>query len=101
MLILGATGTGKTSQTILPLINQDMKNLEAGITVLEPKGDLAQKAAMMAKYYGRECIYFDPSFKNCPHFNPLFGKEADVVENMATTFRMLNPDSPQFFLDLN
>lgn len=101
MLILGATGTGKTSQTILPLINQDMKNLDAGITVLEPKGDLAQKAAMMAKYYGRECIYFDPSFKNCPHFNPLFGKEADVVENMATTFRMLNPDSPQFFLDLN
>lgn len=101
MLILGPTGSGKTSQTILPLINQDMQNLDAGITVLEPKGDLAQKAAMMAEYYGRPSVYFDPSFKNCPHFNPLFGKEADVVENMATTFRMLNPDSPQFFLDLN
>lgn len=101
MLILGPTGSGKTSQTILPLINQDIQNMEAGITVLEPKGDLAQKAAMMAKYYGRPYVYFDPSFKDCPHFNPLFGKEADVVENMATTFRMLNPDSPQFFLDLN
>lgn len=101
MLILGPTGSGKTSQTILPLLNQDMQNREAGITVLEPKGDLAQKAAMMAQYYSREFIYFDPSFKNCPHFNPLFGKESDVVENMATTFRMLNPDSPQFFLDLN
>ena len=101
MLILGPTGSGKTSQTILPLINQDMQNPEMGITVLEPKGDLAQKAAMMAEHYGRKSVYFDPSFDNCPFFNPLFGKESDVVENMATTFRMLNPDSPQFFLDLN
>ena len=55
----------------------------------------------MAEHYGRKSVYFDPSFDNCPFFNPLFGKESDVVENMATTFRMLNPDSPQFFLDLN
>ena len=101
MLILGPTGSGKTSQVILPLINQDMQNMEAGITVLEPKGDLAQKAAMMAKHYGRPFMYFDPSLADCPHFNPMAGKESDVVENMATTFRMLNPDSPQFFLDLN
>lgn len=102
MLILGATGTGKTSQTILPLLNQDMQNMETGITVLEPKGDLAQKAYMMAEHYGRkDVVYFDPSFKNCKFFNPLFGPETEVVENMATTFRMLNPDSPQFFLDLN
>ena len=39
--------------------------------------------------------------KGCPHFNPLSGKESEVVENMATTFRMLNPDSPTFFLDLD
>ena len=101
MLILGPTGSGKTSQTILPLINQDMQNHEMGITVLEPKGDLAQKAAVMAEHYGRTFTYFDPSLSDCPFFNPLFGKESDVVENMATTFRMLNPDSPQFFLDLN
>lgn len=34
-------------------------------------------------------------------FNPLFGNENDVIENMATTFKMLNPDSPQFFLDMS
>ncbi len=101
MLILGPTGCGKTSQILLPMINQDMQNPEWGITVLEPKGDLAIKAAMMAKHYGREVVYFDPSYKNCPKFNPLAGREIDVVENMATTFKMLNPDSPQFFLDLN
>lgn len=101
MLILGPTGSGKTSQILLPMINQDMQNPEWGVTILEPKGDLAIKAAMMAKHYGRDYLYFDPSFTNCPKFNPLAGREIDVVENMATTFKMLSPDSPQFFLDLN
>lgn len=101
-LIIGPTGCGKTSQILLPMVLQDMKNKEIGITVLDPKGDFAQKAAMMAKYFGRDdVIYFDPSFKGCPHFNPLAGKEADVVENIAMTFRMMSPDSPTFFLDQN
>ena len=101
MLVLGPTGSGKTSQILLPMVNQDVQNFECGVTVLEPKGDFAQKSAMMAKYYNRPFVYFDPSLENCPHFNPMAGKESDVVENMATTFRMLNLDSPTFFLDLN
>lgn len=100
-LVIGPTGCGKTSQILLPMVLQDMQNKEIGITVLDPKGDFAQKAAMMGKYFGREVIYFDPSFKGCPHFNPLAGKEADVVENIAMTFRMMSPDSPTFFLDQN
>lgn len=100
-LVIGPTGCGKTSQILLPMVLQDMQNMETGVTVLDPKGDFAQKAAMMAKHFGREAIYFDPSFKGCPHFNPLAGKEADVVENIAMTFRMMTPDSPTFFLDLN
>lgn len=101
MLILGPTGCGKTSQSLIPMILQDVQNPGWGITVLEPKGDFAIKAYMMAKEYGREAVYFDPSYKNCAKFNPLAGREIDVVENIATTFKMLNPDSPQFFLDLN
>lgn len=101
MLTIGPTGCGKTSQIILPMVHQDIQNFNCGITVLEPKGDLAIKVAMMAEHYGRPFIYFDPSYKNCPKFNPLAGREVDVVGNIATTFKMLNPDSPQFFLDLN
>lgn len=101
MLILGPTGSGKTSQVIIPMINQDMQNPECGITVLEPKGDLAEKVYAMAECYGRKAIYFNPILPNCPYFNPLHGKEEDVIENMATTFKMLNPDSPQFFKDMN
>lgn len=48
MLILGATGTGKTSQILIPMIHQDIQNHEIGVIVLEPKGDLAQKIKMMS-----------------------------------------------------
>lgn len=101
MLVLGPTGCGKTSQSIIPMINRDMANRDMGITVLEPKGDLAEKIYAMALYYDREVVYFNPILPDCPYFNPLYGKESDVVENLSTTFLMLNPDSPQFFKDMS
>ena len=101
MLVLGPTGSGKTSQIILPMLNQDLQNKESGITVIEPKGDLAEKAYAMAQYYGRKAIYFNPILESCPTFNPLYGKEEDVIENIVTAFKMLNPDSAQYFQDMN
>ncbi len=101
MLVLGPTGSGKTSQIILPMLNQDLQNKESGITVIEPKGDLAEKAYAMAQYYGRKAIYFNPILESCPTFNPLYGKEEDVIENIVTAFKMLNTDSAQYFQDMN
>lgn len=101
MLILGPTGSGKTSQIILPMLNQDLQNHDIGVTVIEPKGDLAEKAYAMAQYYGRPAVYFNPIAESCPCFNPLYGKEEDIIENMVTAFNMLNPDSQQYFKDMN
>lgn len=101
MLILGPTGSGKTSQVIIPMLNQDLANKEMGVTVIDPKSDLAENVYALAKINGREVTYFNPTSSDCPYFNPLFGDESEVIENMATTFKMLNPDSPQFFLDMN
>lgn len=102
MLVLGPTGCGKTSQILLPSINQDIQKRGCGITVMEPKGDLADKVYAMGKYYGKEDVmYFDPVLPDCPYFNPLYGPEEDVIENMATTFRMLDSESPPFFKDQN
>ena len=100
MLILGPTGSGKTSQTIIPMLNQDVQNMDAGITVLEPKGDLAEKIYAMCQYYGRPALYFNPILDSCPYFNPLQGKEEDVIENMTTTVKMLSPDSSTFFQNM-
>lgn len=78
-----------------------MQKSNVGITVLDPKGDLAEKVWSMGKYFGKEVIYFNPVMPDCPYFNVLFGKEEEVIENMCTTFKMLSPDSSQFFLDQN
>ncbi|MDF2879597.1 MAG: hypothetical protein K0R54_154 [Clostridiaceae bacterium] len=100
-LILGSTGADKTSQILLPMINQDMQNHECGITVIESKADLAEKVYAMAKHYGRKVVYFNPLLPDCPSFNPFFGDENDVIENISMTFRMLNSDYSQFFQDMN
>lgn len=101
LLALGPTGSGKTSQTILPMVYRDIQNPDLGIIVIEPKSDLAEKVFAMARYHNREVEYFNPTLKDCPYFNPLYGDETDAIENIATTFKMLSPDSPQFFLDMN
>ena len=101
MLALGPTGCGKTSQMLLPIIDQDMKDACRGITVLEPTGELAMKAAMLAIHYGRDAILFDPTLKGRAKFNPLAGSESDVVENITAIFRMLNPGTSQFIQGQN
>lgn len=102
MLILGATGTGKTSQMILPMINQDIQNKEMGVIVLEPKGDLANQVAAMAKLYGRSDVtYFDPTEPDCPYFNPFMGEEADVVENISSAFGAMDSTESTYFRDTN
>lgn len=97
-LILGPTGSGKTSLLLFPMLNQDIKN-GYGITVIEPKGDLAEKVFATSQLNGRECLYFNPIHESCPKFNPLFGKEEDVIETMVLCFRMILNESPDFFKD--
>lgn len=100
-LCLGPTGSGKTSQSLLPMVWQDMQRDNIGITVIEPKGDMAEVVWAMAKMKGKKVLFFDPTHPNCPYFNPLHGKEGEVIENMCTTFSMLDPDSSQFFKNQN
>lgn len=107
LLALGATGTGKTSMTLTPMAWRDIQNPDIGLTCLEPKGDYAETVWGLVQVYNegkpenekRKCTFFDPIARDCPFFNPLYGNEIDVIENMATTFRMFGSDSSQFFQD--
>lgn len=101
MLILGPTGSGKTSRIILPMIYDDIMNPDLGVIVLEPKGDLAEKVYAMGKMNGRKIVYFNPMLKGCPYFNPLLGEEDLVIENIVTTFKMLDNGTKTFFQDNN
>ena len=48
-LILGPTGTGKSSLILTPLIYQDLVNTNCGVTIIDPKEDLAEKIYELAK----------------------------------------------------
>lgn len=101
MLVVGPAGAGKTNEVILPMVAQDIQNSDWGITILADKDELPTMAYLLAKESGRKALYFNPTHKNCPKFNPLAGREVDVMENIVTVFATLNPDVPQFFKDLN
>lgn len=104
MLILGPTGCGKTSQMLIPMIWQDIQKCgkdTCGVTVMEPKGDLAEIVYAMGKSLGKKVYYFNPTFPDCPLFNPLYGKEERVIEDIATAFKMLaGSDTKQYYQDI-
>ena len=99
LLVLGPTGCGKTSQILIPMLEQDIRKGH-GVIVLDPKSDLAVKAYAMSIYYKKPGLYFNPVEPDCPFFNPLDGKESVVIENITTIFEMLTEDSMTYYKDL-
>lgn len=102
-LVLGVTGCGKTSQSLLPMVAKDIKCKDLGVVCLDPKGDFAEKVYAMAVLEGREndTVYFNPTLKECPYFNPLVGDEDSVSECLVTTFKKLENETQQFFANMN
>ena len=97
MLILGATGTGKTSQILIRMLLQDIKAEHRSIIVLEPKGDFAEQAYGLGKLMNKKSIYFNPTHVDCPTFNPFYGDEDAVIENMCKTFNAINKSNNEYF----
>ena len=101
-LVLGVTGSGKTSQSLLPMVAKDIKSPELGIVCLDPKGDFAEQVYAMAKLEGRnDAVYFNPTLKNCPYFNPMLGDEDSVSECLVTTFKKLENEQQTFFANMD
>lgn len=100
MLIIGPTGSGKTSRILIPQIIRDIQVKDMGVIVLEPKGDLAEQVYAMGEYFDRDDVmYFNPVHPECPIFNPLVGPEPEVVENMVQTFSALSGGSKNPYFD--
>lgn len=90
-LISGATGTGKTSTTILMRITQDLIRIARGkklsVVALEPKGDMVRDVLKIAKKLGipdEKIKVVDPTnLARSIKFNPFVGP----METAAGTFR--------------
>jgi hypothetical protein len=98
-LVVGPTGSGKEAFIFKPILKQDMKNKQIGITVFDPIGDISDITYALAKNNRRKVIYFHPFLKNVK-FNPLRGEKEDVIERMNILIRNHFIDSPQFFISL-
>jgi len=87
-LITGTTGTGKTSRVLKPMIWQDLLTLKQGhklgITVVEPKGDLAQDVYEMCRDLEIPCTFVNPEWPGTARFNPLEGDPEIAAQIMRT-----------------
>lgn len=87
-LVTGTTGTGKTSRVLKPMIWQDLQALKAGhrmgLTVVEPKGDLAQDVYEMCRDLDIPCTFINPEWPGTARFNPLEGDSETAAEIMRT-----------------
>lgn len=87
MLVLGPSGTGKSSQIFLPLIYQDIINEGCGVTIIDPKEDLAEEAyAIASRYSPRKVIYMDPIDIACPRINPFNGTTQEIITTLSKIF---------------
>lgn len=102
-LILGVTGCGKTSQSLIPMVANDMESKDLGIVCLDPKGDFAETvcALAVAKGRGDEVTYFNPILSDCPYFNPMVGDLDSVSECLVTTFKKLENEQQTFFANMD
>lgn len=97
MYVVGKTGTGK-STLLLNMIGQDIQNNE-GLTVLDPHGDLIEKALKaVSDSRARDLIYFNPlDEKQALYFNPLeiFNPAEShlVVSSVVSVFKKIWSDS--------
>lgn len=103
MLIIGPTRCGKTSNLIKPMIYQLMKlkamGVPLGISVIEPKGDVAQLVADLANEMNLDYTHIDPtkSAGETDKFNPMEGDIDDVAEATVVVLKGLFGKQDPFF----
>ncbi len=95
--VLGPTGSGKTASVLQPLIRQDLRR-PVGITVIDPKGDLAAATAAEARRLGRAVYALGPGFADT--FNPLAGEPDQAAGAMVEAVDKLFPSTDSFFRTL-
>jgi hypothetical protein len=100
-LVVGTTGTGKTSRVLKPMIWQDLQAIKRGerlgMSIIEPKGDFAADVAKMCEDLGVPYIFINPEDPGSPKFNPLEGDPQVAAEITRTVFAALFGKQEAFF----
>lgn len=102
MLVVGATRSGKTATILKPMIYQLLlakkRGKKLGLTVVEPKGDLAQMVADMSEAMELPHTHIDPMLDDkSAKFNPMEGETDRVAEATVIVLQGLFGKQDAFF----
>jgi len=101
MLVVGPTRSGKTATILKPMIYQLLlqkrRGRKLGLSVVEPKGDVARMVKEMSEAMGIPYLYIDPEFPSSHRFNPMEGDIDDVAEATVVVLQGLFGKQEAFF----
>lgn len=101
MLVVGPTRCGKTATVLKPMIYQLLlikkRGVPLGLSVIEPKGDMAAMVAEMCGEMDMPFVHVDPERANSAVFNPLEGDIDDVAEATVVVLKSLFGKQEAFF----
>ena len=101
MLAVGPTRCGKTATILKPMIYQLLlqkkRGVPLGISVVEPKGDVAAMVAEMCEEMDIPCTHVDPEKTNSARFNPMEGDTDTVAEATVVVLKGLFGKQDAFF----
>lgn len=101
MLVVGPTRCGKTATILKPMIYQILlsKKLgkQVGLSVIEPKGDVARMVKDMCDVMEIPCTYIDPESDDSDSFNVMEGNKDDVAEAAVVVLQGLFGKQEAFF----
>ena len=101
LLIVGPTRCGKTATLLKPMLYQLLllkkRGVELGLSVVEPKGDVAAMVAEMCGEMDLPCVHVDPEHSRSAVFNPMEGDMDDVAEATVVVLKSLFGKQEAFF----
>ncbi|MEQ6359424.1 TraM recognition domain-containing protein [Thermoanaerobacter thermohydrosulfuricus] len=71
-----------------------------GITVVEPKGDFAEKAALLCKANGVPCVHIDPTNNKGWAINVMQGEPEETAEIVSSVLKSMFGKQEAFFANL-
>src|SRR5690625_2466755 len=101
MLIVGGTRSGKTATILQPMVYQVLlqkkRGIPLGISVIEPKGNMAEMVYEMCVEMELPVTYIDPTKKDTAKFNPMEGDKNQVAEATVSVLNGLFGKQDPFF----
>ncbi|WP_375337639.1 type IV secretory system conjugative DNA transfer family protein [Domibacillus sp. PGB-M46] len=101
MLVVGPTRSGKTATILKPMIYQLLlqkrRGIPLGLSVVEPKGDVARMVNEMCMEMDISCTHIDPELPDSHGFNPMEGGMDDVAEATVVVLKGLFGKQDAFF----